>query len=358
VAALLAGFILLLLTHPVPIAAFLVFAGLYFVTDLARAAATGSGLWVPSLRARWRPLAMIALMGGAAAVWVSMFVNHSQNLASLPSSVAKNGWIGAVILTLKLWPVTPFTAPSYRIGLVILLATTVLAILVSVWKHGGRVCSAAIAMIATSALCFTLVCIAPATVNGSGYLADRLSIFWLIFAIAAAAASRPPRRLSIAAGVIALCATCAVLPFQWVNTSRIARELRPALEAPRVQAGSVGLIIGDLRSGKRDLTFDPFVWGGAHYFRRSGAIMANAPWMDLPIIMIRPAHPDRYSYLNPYSAALSLSSAMNAGGAPPDLSLVMREGTPGAVTEAIISGLAWSPLTPNGGTFGIYSRPR
>jgi len=36
----------------------------------------------------------------------------------------------------------------------------------------------------------------------------------------------------------------------------------------------------------------------------------------------------------------------------------MREGTPGAVTEAILRGLGWSALTPNGGAFGIYSRPR
>ena len=36
----------------------------------------------------------------------------------------------------------------------------------------------------------------------------------------------------------------------------------------------------------------------------------------------------------------------------------MRKGTPGAVTDAIIRGLGGSALTPNGGAFGIYSRPR
>jgi len=36
----------------------------------------------------------------------------------------------------------------------------------------------------------------------------------------------------------------------------------------------------------------------------------------------------------------------------------MREGTPGAVTEAIIRCLGWNALTPNGVAFGIYSRPR
>lgn len=36
----------------------------------------------------------------------------------------------------------------------------------------------------------------------------------------------------------------------------------------------------------------------------------------------------------------------------------MRKGTPGAVTAAIIRGLGWSALTPNGVALGIYSRPR
>ena len=34
------------------------------------------------------------------------------------------------------------------------------------------------------------------------------------------------------------------------------------------------------------LSFDPQFWAGAIYARRSEAILLNAPWVDLPIIML------------------------------------------------------------------------
>jgi hypothetical protein len=92
---------------------------------------------------------------------------------------------------------------------------------------------------------------------------------------------------------------------------------------------AVGLIAcGDEPSRRGDLAFSPFVCGGAQYYRRSEAILANAPWIDLSIIMIRPTHPDRYNKLDLYPAARLLSSASSAGGAKADLSFVVREGGP------------------------------
>ncbi|MGD0577491.1 MAG: hypothetical protein ABSC08_01055 [Bryobacteraceae bacterium] len=354
-AALLVCFVLMLLTHPVPVAVFVLFAGLHFVADLARAAAAGSGLWLASLRARWWPLAMIALMAATAALWVALFASQSQHVPSGLGAVFRYGWIRTVDGRLLLWPVLPFTSPSYRIGPVLLVVTPGLALMVSVWKQGGRAGCATIALIATAAICFTSVCIAPESINGSHYFPDRFAVFWVVLLIAAAAASRPPRQWSLAAGVMALCVSCAVLLLQWVNVSRIALEMRPLLEAPPAQVGSVGLVIGGKASRGGDLVFEPFLWGGAHYFRRSGAILANAPWMDLPIVMLRPAHPNRWSYLNPYSAGLSLSRALTAGGAPSDLSFVVRDGPSSAAAEALLSGPGWSPLTRTSGAFCIYA---
>jgi hypothetical protein len=356
ITAVLACFILMLLTHPVPVAVFLLFAGLHFVADLVRADAAGSGLCPLSLRARWRPLAMITFMAGTATVWVGMFVNYSQLGSSMVSPVAELGWIRAVTTKLELRDVAPFTSPSYRIGLVFLVAATGLSLLVSVWKHRGHACSVAAAMIATSAICFALSCIAPGSINGSFLFPQRFGIFWVMFLIAAAAALRPPRLWRLVVGLIAVCATSAVLLLQWANVSRIALEMRPVLDAPPVKAGSVGLIIANKPSPRGDLAFDPFLWGGVHYFRRSGAILANAPWMDSPIIMIRPADPDRWSYSEPYLAGQALLSALSEKGAAPEISLVVRDGTFGALDEAVLSGIGWSPLARSGGFFGIYAR--
>jgi len=354
VTAVLACFLLTLFTHPVPVAIFLLFVGLHFAADLACAAKAGPGLWARSLQARWRPLTMIALMAGTAAVWVGMFVNHSGHFRNQPSSVGEHGWIRAVSSLLKLWPVAPFTSPAYRGGLLFLLAMTGLFLFVGAWIHKDRISPAAIAIIATGAICFTLFCIAPGSINGSGFFPERFAIFWVLFLIAATAGFRPPRLCSLAAGVTALCVTIAVLALQWVNVSRIAPEVSSVMDTLPAKAGSVGLIIGEKSSLPEGLSFDPFFWGGVHYFRRSRAILANAPWLDVPLVMIRPAHPDRWSYLNPLPAGESLLGVLSAGEAVPDLSFVVREGRPGAMTDAVISGLGWSPLTPNGGSLGIY----
>lgn len=78
--------------------------------------------------------------------------------------------------------------------------------------------------------------------------------------------------------------------------------------------------------------------------------------MDSPIIMIRPAHPDRWSYSEPYPAGRAFFSALSEEGAAPDLSLIVRDGTFGALDEAVLSGTGWSSLTLSGGFFGIYAR--
>jgi hypothetical protein len=37
-----------------------------------------------------------------------------------------------------------------------------------------------------------------------------------------------------------------------------------------------------------NLTFDPYNWVAARYFRRANAVMLNSPWVDLPILPIEP----------------------------------------------------------------------
>jgi hypothetical protein len=174
-----------------------------------------------------------------------------------------------------------------------------------------------------------------------------------VLLVAAAAALHPPPGLGLAAGVIAFCVTGALLLVQWVTVSKIAREIRPALDAPPAEAGSVGIIIGKWRD---DLAFDPFWWSGAHYFRRSKAILANTPWMDLPIIMIRPVYADRWSYLDPSPAGSSLLTALNEGDTVPELSLLVVDGLPDLRMEDIISRSHWLPLTQSNGEIRIFAR--
>jgi len=168
--------------------------------------------------------------------------------------------------------------------------------------------------------------------------------------------------------------TCALLPMQWAIVSRIAREIRPALDTPPAQPGSVGLIISEPRYDDAsragpgsvgiiaepkyasDLSFDPFLWSGAHYFRRSKAILANAPWMDLPIIMIRPLNEDRWSFLDPPVAESSLRTALSRGDEVPELGLLVVVGPSDAETEEIIGRSHSVELTNSNQEIRIYSR--
>ena len=366
ITTLLVCFTLLLFTHPVPAAVFLLAIGVHFGVDLARASAADLGLWVSCLRERWRPLAMIAFMAGTSAVWVSMFIDPSQQPSSAASKIAQYGrkithydWIHKLTTALNLSGITPFTWPTYRLGLALPLAISGLACLAGVWKHRGHVSSSAIALITASAICFTLYCFAPYAINGingSSLFSDRFAIFWIVFFAAAAAALHPPSRWSFAAGVIAFCVTGALLSVQWVNISKIARDITPVLQATPAEAGSIGLIISADNVDSANLNFHPFRWSGAHYFRRSKAVMANTPWMDSPIIMIRPVYADRWSYLDPSPAGSSLLTAMDNGDAVSELSLFVVNGASDPGMEEIISHFHWAPLTPSNGEVTIFAR--
>jgi hypothetical protein len=359
-ATLLVCLAFMLLTHPVPVAVFLVCIGMYFCVDLLRTGDPNSGKLISRIGERRRPLAMIAVMGGMSAAWVSLFLNHHPKQGT---DTASMGWMGKLVIALKLSGIAPFRSPMYRAGLAALLVLAGLACVAGIWKHRSRVSSSAIALFASSAICFTVFCFAPFTVNDGGFFPNRFGVFGVMLLVAAAAAIHPPPRLSLVAGVVALCVTCASLPLQWVTVSRIASEIMPALDAPPTQTGSVGIIIAEPRlegigepKYAPDLFFDPFLWSGAHYFRRSKAILGNSPWMDFPIIMIQPVHPDRWSYQDPTTEGSLILTALDKGDAAPELSLLVLAGPSDQRMNEIITRSHVVTISQSNGEIGIFAR--
>jgi hypothetical protein len=356
VIALMAGLVLMLLTHPVPVAVFLLLIGLYFAADFIQDAAAGSWSWVPCLRARLRPLVLLAVMAGTAAVWVNLFVDRSLQTALPDSYVAAYGWVRTAMTELNLKMVAPFLAYRYRVGLVLLLGLAVLTLTMNSWKRGGRVSSALLALIAASAICFALYGIVPPDINGSGFFAERFPVFWAVLLIASAAALRPPRRWNATAGVIALCLAGGVLLQQWGYVSPIATAIHPVLAAAPMSAGSEGLIIGPPASRPAGLSFNPFLWSGAHYFRRSEAILANAPWVDLPIIMIGLVHADRWNCLDPHPATMQLSGAMIDREPVSELDFVVEEERPTVEMNVLVDSMGYSNATGDNQYFRVFRR--
>ena len=355
VSTLLAGFALMLLTHPVPAAVFLLFAGLHWLADLA--CARGSpGERLSSFHTRWPALALITVMALIGALWVARFSLAAQQAPPGAGAVFQYGWLRTVAGRLALWPVIPFTSLSYRIGPLILVAVAGVTLLWSLWIRAGRVSASVWVLTAVGAISFALVCMAPESINGSHYFPDRFAIFWPLLLFAGAAASDPPRRVSVAAGALAVCVTCVVLPIQYARASGLAAELKPILEAKTVAPGTEGLIIGGPAPRDTDLAFEPFLWGGAHYFRRSGAILADAPWLDLPILMLRPAHPDRWSHLEPESTDRALATVLCSNQALPELGFVVRDGRRATRSETLLSPPQWTPRLRVDTACQIYAR--
>ena len=236
----------------------------------------------------------------------------------------------------------PFTPLGYRAGPMLLVIIAGLTLFRGTWKDGRRVRSAAVALAAIGGICFLLYCVVPPRLNGSYYFAERFPILAVLFLLATAAAVRPPGWWSAAAGGAGGCVTVAVLLLQGTNMARIAAQIAPAWDSPPAATASVGVIVGPAKSLPDGLSFDPYMWGAVHYFRRSRAILANEPWMDLPIIMMQPLTPDRWSYLDPEDASQVLVNSLVGGAAVPPVDFAVQEGPSDMEIEGLMRRMGWT----------------
>jgi len=179
---------------------------------------------------------------------------------------------------------------------------------------------------------------------------------WIAFLIAACAASHPPRGFGLLAGVTAVLVTGMVLTLQWLSVSDMAGQIGDAMNAAPAQAGSVGLIVGRQTGTPEGLAFNPYWWAAAAYFRRSRAILANTPWMELPIIMLKPVRPDRFSYLDPPEARRQLELMALGAGPPPALDFVVQNQPFADSMEMVLKRLGFVNVSGDEGLIRIFRR--
>jgi len=200
-----------------------------------------------------------------------------------------------------------------------------------------------------------MYCVVPERMSGGYYFAERFPILWILFLLAGASACRLPRGWSTAAGALAATVTVFALAMQWANVSEIGARIALANDTGRATAGSVGVIVG-LRRGMPDgLAFNPYLWCGAHYFRRSRAILANEPWMDESVMMLRPARPDRWSYRDPDAARQELEHA-KADGTSQGPDFVVQAGQVDGALDRVVKDLGWSDSGPANRWIRVYER--
>jgi len=343
-ALLLAGFVLLLLTHPVPVAVFLLFTGVH---------TAASWKAMPTWGDRYRRAAWIAGMGVVALLWTGLFMDPTPHPPE-PNYIQEYGWTSPVMWLLNLSALMPFQAVGYRAGAWLLFVVVGLG-LIAAWRRSrGRISPAALCLMAISAACFGLYCIAPIAINRGFYFPDRFPILWILFLIASLAAMHPPRRWGMVAGAMAILVTCGSLVEQWSFVRSFERTINPALRAIPAKAGSVGLLLGQPKDMPEGLGFDPYRWAGVHYFRRSRAILANNPWMSNAYLIIRPRDPDSWSFLEPEQASRYLAAAARET----KFDFVVQNEPFDPAMDAILSRQKFLPVSADGGRLRILARSR
>lgn len=336
VAALAGGMFLLLVAHPVAVMAFLLFSGIHFVC------APRPG--------RDRTLLMVA-MAGVSLYWIGRFVDRGGAIA--PNHAAVWGWFNTIATELQLFPIAPFTGILFRAAPLLLIGLVLCAAIAGI-RRGAR--PDAIALLTTCALFFLLFCIAPERLSGGYYFAERFPILWVLFLLAGTSALRLPRRWSAGIGAVAGAVAMMAIVLQWSSVKEIGSRMARAVPAPQSVEGAVGLMVGRHGDMPEGLAFHPYLWSGAHYFRESRAILANEPWMEMPILMLRPAQPDRWSYHDPDFARQELEMDIATGLPARCPDFILQAGGMDVAVDRLLKRFGWSPAG-EAGRLPLYRRP-
>lgn len=282
--AFLALIVLMLFTHPIPL--FLVLA---FIA---------AEILVRVFRQRGRDLAGLTVDAGVAAVsylslaYIALFVSGQRSMENLHEHYPRREMLHDFIRLKPLSVVAnTFGSQLYRLTLYALLGAATLVALRGIRKrwHKREPHVSDLLLAGSLALGF-LMPLLPRSMNGSDFFSDRLMVFVWILALAAAAprlcASGPARTILIAGGCIFSLGSL-LLAEQWVRPT--AQKLMVIETAPIAHEGQRGIFVDSPALPEAtNLTFDPFNWAGARYFRRNNSIMLNSPWLDLPILPLAP----------------------------------------------------------------------
>jgi hypothetical protein len=350
-AILFAGFLILAITHPVPLAAFLAFACLYTGAIVLHDTAGQPRTLRTLLREFARPIAVLAVMGIAFCLWISRLAGHFPKPHKVPD-VPRGIFIrfSTEILLHRLE--SPYVYKLACAVFVALVAITAAGVVSAVWSKRAKIDVLSLLPILFAVFFFTLSFTVPEFLIGGSYMGERFSIYWVVFLLSAAAAIKPPRWCTSAVGIVALTGAMVVLYSQWHYLSSTARDLDNALNVPLVKSGSLGAIVTE---PARSEFIDPYTWAAANYFRESQAVLTNAPWTDLKFIMLRPKRIEPWTYEDQSQFALGeILDTLNKRGNV-RLDFFVRYGASGPKTAELAERLRFQ-MVSNTPRMGVYLR--
>ena len=339
IAFLTFGYVLLLLSHPVPALIFLAFCGLHIAVSFTYEYVASPGQIKACWRSFRRPLSVVMVMGVAGAGFLSRFASPRAGTAGTETSMRFLDNLGT---ELKLWSLSPLGSIAYRLVLLALIASAGATLLIGLRRRREPIGAAAASIAGIAVVCLIARFVTPFGVNGGAFLPQRFSIYWVMFLFGFCSVLKPPRWYVTTIGVVALGCTATVLCYQWTYLSATARNLNSALAEPLAAPGSLGVVVSETDYIRREACGDPFLGGSAHFSRNSKAIMTSAAWMDLPHIMLRPKHEYPWTYASTSRASERILAAINrTGAASVKLDFVMLVNGEGPITRELIERLGF-----------------
>jgi len=280
-----------LLTHPVPLALVLTFAGIDLVSRVLKDALR-SRRFPEAESTDWKQYRVDVLflfLAAVSSLYVAAFMTGTQAGASLlPSRTIRE----AILLIAKVeCAVGVFAGPGiatllYRVGLCALVGVSVWLgsqgfaerLRRKQWRTRDLLLVAGVLMI----LLYPWI---PSTINAADHFADRLMVVaWLVCAASAAGAKMTPwsERIAIALPVSLVLFILCLAQIRIAPAARYVAELE---NVPDKKNDGVGLFLCSSRSAN-GLAFVPYWWAGVSYFRDSDAILLSTPWLESHYMML------------------------------------------------------------------------
>jgi hypothetical protein len=364
VAVLAAVIFMLAMMHPVALFVALLFMGTHVLLMGAERYRLGSGgvagrmLW--AFRRVRRQALVVGAAGACSALWILRFTKSGGlvwNFAPMRPAAL-----------LAMAPLTPFRPVPYR--LVLALPAAAVTWLAFRRVFAGRALKPLTredTLIILAAACAAIYVYGPFQVNYGAFFPDRFPIFAIAFVTAFASGRQleSPALRRMLAGMT--CASAVCLVTQGVLKQRIIDSLNPVYDVAAAKIQRKALVLSTepfSNTSAAPNSFDPYLWAGLHYLRRSKDIFLNCAWLDTPITMLEPRTEHMCSYEDPFPTSQCLSgvpAAMRPGPAPrPDLVISLDHGR--HTSERISTGrlarrLGLRRVPLRAGVFTFYARP-
>ncbi len=287
-----ASALVLIFSHPVPVALLLAF----IAADLLRRSFFMQGSGSSRFRRNQRQLAAFAV-AAALAVYPALAFNTAAPASSQTRFGFHYDWLRTTLLLTGLSPYNTrshgLPVNAYRVTLYILLAaTTVWALRAFRREFASRHISASGGLFVSAVLFALLLPFLPGNVSGGGFFNTRLIILvWILMILAASGRQVQGHAFSracIAAGIIFTVLT--LWPAERIfrpmaeSVSRIEQVRLPAHTSALLLDGPM---LNPMLRYDYDVAFNPFVWANALPLVREDDLVLNAPWLQLSSFPLR-----------------------------------------------------------------------